>query len=175
MSESGPGDGFLGKISLQMERQNRRMLADLTAWAEILDALGWNVALRRPGLEPVLSARARQWTCTRSEIPMSWQDIIARLAAAPPARRMIDTAQLQVWAEGGMEVACGGEPTPSAPVTKREAEVLAWLREAKTGPEIGIILGCAQRTVESHVARIYRKFGVRHRAQLVFQTDTDIP
>lgn len=36
--------------SLQMEKQNRRMLVDLTAWAEILDALGWNVALRRPAI-----------------------------------------------------------------------------------------------------------------------------
>jgi hypothetical protein len=33
-----------------MEMQNRRMLADMTAWAEILDAFGWNVALRRPAI-----------------------------------------------------------------------------------------------------------------------------
>jgi DNA-binding CsgD family transcriptional regulator len=41
--------------------------------------------------------------------------------------------------------------------------VLAWLREGKTGPEVAIILNCARRTVESHVAKIYRKLGVRHR------------
>ncbi len=38
-----------------MERQNRRLLANLTAWAEILDALGWSVALCLPGQEPLLS------------------------------------------------------------------------------------------------------------------------
>lgn len=144
------------------------MLANLTAWAEILDALGWNVALRLPGQEPLLSTRARQWTCTRSHAPMSWQDITARLTNMPLAKRMIDTALLQVWAEAGTNAAGHGKVSPSAPLTRREAEVLDWLREGKTGPEIAIILGCAQRTVESHVARIYRKIGVRHRAQLHF-------
>ena len=54
-------------------------------------------------------------------------------------------------------------------LTKREAEVLAWLREAKTGPEIAIILGCSPRTVESHIAQIYHKLDIHHRGQILFR------
>ena len=82
-----------------MERRNQRMLMNLNAWAEILDALGWNVALHLPGRDPLLSARARKWAAECSENPMTWADLTTRLEAAPPARQMVATAQVQVWAE----------------------------------------------------------------------------
>ena len=165
-----PVEEFLKRIDLRMERRNRRLLANLTAWAEILDALGWHVALWLPGREPLLSARAREWSVGQSEKPLTWEEISARLAAAPPARQLVKSAQVRVWAAAEPESHDAGHRVLFETLTAREAEVLDWLRAGKTGPEISIILGCARRTVESHVARIYRKIGVHGRAQLHFQT-----
>jgi DNA-binding CsgD family transcriptional regulator len=48
-------------------------------------------------------------------------------------------------------------------LTPRESEVLHWLAEGKTNPEIGIILETSPRTVGKHVEHIYSKLGVESR------------
>jgi DNA-binding CsgD family transcriptional regulator len=50
-----------------------------------------------------------------------------------------------------------------------EAEVLGWVAQGKSTPEIGVILRISRRTVDKHLERIYRNFGVenRHAAMMV--------
>jgi DNA-binding CsgD family transcriptional regulator/PAS domain-containing protein len=48
-------------------------------------------------------------------------------------------------------------------LSRREAEVLAWVAEGKTNAEIGAILGARPRTVGKHLERIYQKLGVETR------------
>jgi DNA-binding CsgD family transcriptional regulator len=48
-------------------------------------------------------------------------------------------------------------------LTGREAEVLSWVAEGKTNPEIAIILGAASRTVQKHLEHIFEKLGVQSR------------
>jgi DNA-binding CsgD family transcriptional regulator len=128
------------------------------------------MALQLPGKSPMLGKGAREWLAERTDEAVTWEKITGLLAAKPPASLLICTPDLKVWSESA-----ANDPSPVAQpatssLTKREAEVLAWLREGKTGPEVAIILNCAQRTVESHVAKIYRKLGVRHRTQLILQS-----
>lgn len=158
------------RVDARIEKQNRRLMTNLQAWTAILDALGWNVALKIPPHEPILSPRATEWTRRHSDAPMTWEDILAHLTLSPPAYRLVESPHIHVWADADSD--CRPVPAQALfqPLTKREAEVLCWLREGKTGPEISIILGCAPRTVESHVARLYRKIGVTDRSQLLFQT-----
>lgn len=49
-------------------------------------------------------------------------------------------------------------------LSQREAEILYWLRQGETNPEMGIILSLSARTVQAHVLRIYQKLGVETRA-----------
>jgi len=161
-------DLFLRKIEARVGKENRRMMENLEAWAEVLGALGWKVALAIPGRMPVLNATADQWAADISVAPMPWDEITERLAAEQPLRVMASTPRLLVWTDAREDFKM---PVTSVPFTKREGEVLQWLQEGKTGPEIAIILGCGQRTVESHVARIYRKLGVRRRSELIFETE----
>lgn len=51
--------------------------------------------------------------------------------------------------------------------TVRESEVLFWMREGKRNAEIGIILGCATRTIDKHVENILRKTGTETRTAAV--------
>lgn len=48
-------------------------------------------------------------------------------------------------------------------LSRREAEVLTWVAEGKTNPEIATILGLSPRTVGNHLARIYAQLGVETR------------
>jgi DNA-binding CsgD family transcriptional regulator len=45
-------------------------------------------------------------------------------------------------------------------LTAREAEVLFWITEGKTNPEIAIILDSTPGTVKKHAANLYAKLGV---------------
>jgi DNA-binding CsgD family transcriptional regulator len=48
-------------------------------------------------------------------------------------------------------------------LSRREAEVLAWVAQGKTNPEIGRIAGLSGRTVGKHLERVYAKLGVETR------------
>lgn len=48
-------------------------------------------------------------------------------------------------------------------LTRREAEVLAWVAQGKTNDAIATILGLSPRTVEKHVENLLRKLGVETR------------
>ena len=45
-------------------------------------------------------------------------------------------------------------------LTARQAEVLYWITEGKTNPEIAIILDASPGTVKKHAANLYAKLGV---------------
>ena len=51
----------------------------------------------------------------------------------------------------------------SLPISKREAEVLAYVANGKTNPEIAIILGISRLTVKKHIERIFQSLSVETR------------
>ncbi|MCF3652171.1 response regulator transcription factor [Synoicihabitans lomoniglobus] len=59
-------------------------------------------------------------------------------------------------------------PNPSAllalGLTSREAEVLWWIAQGKSNPDIATILGAGVRTIHKHVENIFRKLGCETRA-----------
>ena len=56
---------------------------------------------------------------------------------------------------------------PTALLSKREIQVLHWVKNGKTNPEIGQILGISPLTAKNHVQKIMRKLKVTNRAQAV--------
>ena len=48
-------------------------------------------------------------------------------------------------------------------LSKRETEIINWVVQGKTNPEIGIILGISPRTVQKHLERAYKHLGVENR------------
>lgn len=48
-------------------------------------------------------------------------------------------------------------------LTPREAEVLHWIAEGKTSPEMARILGCSPHTVDKHAERVLEKLAVESR------------
>ena len=54
-------------------------------------------------------------------------------------------------------------PLESLGLTPREAEVLLWVAQGKTNPEIGTILDLSPGTVRKHLEHIFQKLGVENR------------
>ena len=52
-------------------------------------------------------------------------------------------------------------------LTPREAEILSWVVQGKTNPEIGIILGIQLTTVKKHLESTFAKLGVENRTAAV--------
>ncbi|MGE9267086.1 MAG: response regulator transcription factor [Verrucomicrobiales bacterium] len=63
------------------------------------------------------------------------------------------------------------DPSSSPPHTpilsRRENEVLSFLREGLTSKEIGVRLGISNKTVDTYRERLHQKFGVSNTAQLL--------
>jgi transcriptional regulator EpsA len=57
------------------------------------------------------------------------------------------------------------EPAAAPQLTRREMEVLDWIKEGKTNWEIAQILNCSATTVKTHLQRIFAKMGVHSRAK----------
>lgn len=50
-------------------------------------------------------------------------------------------------------------------LTPREAEILFWITEGKTRPEMGAILGISWRTIAKHIEHLFAKLGVENRLE----------
>jgi len=59
--------------------------------------------------------------------------------------------------------------TPRANLTKREVKVLKLVASGKTNKEIANRLSVSEKTVKNHLNHIYRKLGVKNRAQAVVE------
>jgi transcriptional regulator EpsA len=61
----------------------------------------------------------------------------------------------------------GTAQTPVVVLSRREIQVLHWVKHGKTNQEIGQILGISPPTVKNHLQKIMRKLNVNNRAQAV--------
>jgi DNA-binding NarL/FixJ family response regulator len=73
---------------------------------------------------------------------------------------------------GAGRAASVADATPAAlatalGLTPREAELLSWVVQGKTNPEIAIILGIKLTTVKKHLESIFAKLGVENRTAAV--------
>ncbi len=59
------------------------------------------------------------------------------------------------------------EVKAAAVLSRRQLQVLEWVRDGKTNPEIASILGISPATVKNHVQKMLRKLNVNNRAQAV--------
>lgn len=119
----------------------------LTGWGELTDLrTGMNLGADDYLVKPVEPA-----------------DLLAAVQAR--LRRRHQTA-------GPGRAASAADATPAAieralGVTAREAEILSWVVQGKTNPEIGTILGIQLTTVKKHLESIFTKLGVENRTAAV--------
>lgn len=94
--------------------------------------------------------------------PVEPADLLAAVDARLRRRQQTGTTRTASAADATPEkiaVALG--------LTAREAEILSWVVQGKTNPEIGIILGIQLTTVKKHLESIFTKLGVENRTAAV--------
>ena len=84
--------------------------------------------------------------------------VLAERLASPVWTAQVTAARAEVEVVGGV---------PSMPLTEREVEVLALISSGLTNREVAARLQLGVRTIDSHVATLYRKVGARRRADAV--------
>ena len=62
-----------------------------------------------------------------------------------------------IWIQNGEVI---DAPLEALGITPREAEILLWVAQGKSNPEIAIITGAAENTVKKHLQHIFEKLGV---------------
>jgi DNA-binding response OmpR family regulator/DNA-binding CsgD family transcriptional regulator len=92
---------------------------------------------------------------------------VGEVAPGLHARALTGTPGEPVVIELQSQAAPGPNALLKLGLTPREAEVLFWITEGKTSPEIGIILNSSRRTVEKHSERIFEKLGVGNRTAAI--------
>lgn len=59
-------------------------------------------------------------------------------------------------------------PLQELGISPREAEVLLWVAQGKSNPEIATILGAAENTIKVHLSHLFEKLGADNRHALSF-------
>jgi DNA-binding NarL/FixJ family response regulator len=126
------------------------VLTDRTDGASVLEAL-------KLGVRGYLS---------KSDDLRAVGDAVRRIAEG---ERLIDPRmeQAAVMALGAFAKQAREGSQIQASLTPRELEILVMISGGSTMRQVGSRLGISPRTVETHVAKLYRKLGVRTRVQAV--------
>lgn len=96
----------------------------------------------------------------------------AQLNAMSELMPSIDTALRRVellppQTQGYIDNLTSQVQTSALNLSERESEVLKWVSQGKTNPEIGSILHLSEFTVKNHLQRIFKKLNVSNRAQAI--------
>jgi DNA-binding CsgD family transcriptional regulator len=110
---------------------------------------------------------------------LAWGDALRRAGARVDSRRMLDAARAEFerlgaapWEEQATSaLARSGkvlrrEAARRDELTPAELEVASLVAEGKMNKEIAAALWISEKTVEAHLSRIFRKLGIRNRAEL---------
>ena len=81
-----------------------------------------------------------------------------------PLPELIDA--IRRVAAGGLAFAVRPRTTRRAHLTAREHDVVRLVADGRSNDEIGATLGIGSKTVETHLSRIFERFGVSSRAEL---------
>lgn len=96
--------------------------------------------------------------------PVGREELLAAIRARLQRQVLSDHPPSAQTMEEGFAAACTtSEPLEALGLTKREAEVLLWVAQGKTNPEIGMILSIRHSTVKKHLERVFTKLGVETR------------
>lgn len=150
-----------GRLLLAGEADLDRIGAEALAWHARVD-----MPFERARTELVLGERlrrARRRAAARERLEQALATF-ERLGAEPWAER----ARTELRATGGRAVA--REPVREAAaveeLTPHELQVALLVAEGRTNREVGAALFLSTKTIEHHLSAIYRKLGLRSRAQL---------
>lgn len=167
-----PVDGLLPLLLDLWRRNDRRLVASATARGDDRFSPQLRIALARHGIERLVAHGVRElrgdsgsfFVFLNGAADFGLRDAYLVDLLLPHlhlAAHRLAAEELAGPEQGGV-----AEP-PGSVLSKREAQVLNWVRDGKTNQEIAQILDISPLTVKNHVQKILRKLKVTNRAQAV--------
>lgn len=160
----GPIEGSVWSASF--DRDNARM-------SEMKCAIAHGIQDERGGIDCLYVALSRE-VCgdllrvEAMEVLLPYIDAAFRKVALLPMQR---TAAKADSALSGGQVTGVAEDLSDSVLSRREQEIMEWVKVGKTNVEIAQILGISARTVRNHLQNVFRKLDVINRAQAVFEIE----
>jgi DNA-binding CsgD family transcriptional regulator len=138
---------------------------------------GHDPATRFPAARELHAGGADPFAAARTAL--AWGDALRREGQRVESRDLLEEARAglerlgaTLWEEqAASALARSGkvlrrEPAQRDELTPAELEVASLVSEGKRNKEIAAALWMSEKTVEAHLSRIYRKLGIRNRAEL---------
>ncbi|MCI0744750.1 MAG: response regulator transcription factor, partial [Verrucomicrobia subdivision 3 bacterium] len=98
--------------------------------------------------------------------PCMTEDLLAAISAR--LQRQQDQEEYAQWNQKFRPNFESPAPLQRLGLTPREAEVLCWVAQGKTNPDVAVILGMSEGTVKKHLEHIFEKIGVESRHAATF-------
>ena len=93
--------------------------------------------------------------------PVTTEELLSAISAR--LQRQKDQEEYARWNQKFKPNFDSFVPLQTLGLTPREAEVLCWVAQGKTNPDIAIILGMSEGTVKKHLEHVFEKMGVESR------------
>jgi DNA-binding CsgD family transcriptional regulator len=172
-----------------------RMQQELTLVKQGVEKLDQGIiVLTQNGRVQLMTARAQQWVEAYFGVPAGLTDtlpaalerwfkhqeaLLLGTDTVPPTREPLVAERegkrlvVRLLAEGEhylllleeQRTTLSPEALKSLGLTRREAEVLAWVAQGRSNYAIGVLLGIREPTVKKHLEHIYAKLGVWNRTE----------
>ena len=160
------------EASLVHAEREAAALEDQELMARVYEVRGTAALTRLAAMEGGSASALVNWYALRAKASLSDEAAFAGAAAlARAAGEVIDPVAARLADEslrGARSPA--GAPSPAlGNLTAREREVLAWALRGAPSREIAEGLTLGERTIETHLANIYRKLGVTTRVELIMK------
>jgi DNA-binding NarL/FixJ family response regulator len=160
------------EVSLLHAEREAAALEDQELLARAYELRGKAALTRLAALESESASALVNWYALRAKAALSDEVAFAEAASvARAAGEVIDPVAARLADEAlKPAVPAAAAPIPAVGhLTAREREVLAWALRGVPSREIAEGLTLGERTVETHLASIYRKLGVGSRVELIMK------
>jgi DNA-binding CsgD family transcriptional regulator len=143
-----------------------RILWATTEAHRLLETYGLRDGRRSVWLPSLL----REWTNRElkrmdrpTDFPAPFKPLVIEREESTLTIRLLNDGQNILLSLEESRAGCAAEDLAPLGLSPRETEILSWVVNGKTNPEIGTILGISPRTVQKHLERIYGALGVENR------------
>jgi DNA-binding NarL/FixJ family response regulator len=159
-------------VSLVHAEREAAALEDQELLARAYELRGTAALTRLAAMESDSASALVNWYALRAKAALSDEASFAAAAVlARAAGEVIDPVAARLADESLRQARSpAGAPSPAlGNLTVREREVLAWALRGAPSREIAEGLTLGERTIETHLANIYRKLGVASRVELIMK------
>jgi DNA-binding CsgD family transcriptional regulator len=109
--------------------------------------------------------RHQEWLDNATDVPNPREPLTVERSGMRLMVRLVEGTEHKFLLLEEQQTSLQPAALESLGLSRREAEVLAWVAQGRSNHAIGVLLGCSELTVKKHLEHIYDKLGVLNRTE----------